>query len=115
MGQKPSTGSSQVTGTNDPEQIREEIEETREQLGDTVEALAAKTDVKAQAKQKLRHTKATVSERTEQLAGQAKEVSPESATAAAAQASRKARENPLPVAAIGAFVIGFLAGRLTKR
>jgi ElaB/YqjD/DUF883 family membrane-anchored ribosome-binding protein len=32
-----------------PEQIRADIDRTREQLGDTVEALAEKTDVKAQA------------------------------------------------------------------
>jgi hypothetical protein len=29
--------------------------------------------------------------------------------------TQKARENPIPVAAIGAFVAGFLIGRLTKR
>lgn len=33
-----------------PEELRQEIAETREGLGDTVEALAEKTDVKAQAK-----------------------------------------------------------------
>ena len=38
---------------DDPEQIRQDIEHTREQLGDTVEALVAKTDVKAQAKDKV--------------------------------------------------------------
>ena len=38
---------------DDPDQIRQDIERTREQLGDTVEALVAKTDVKAQAKGKV--------------------------------------------------------------
>jgi cobalamin biosynthesis Mg chelatase CobN len=38
---------------NDPEQLRQDIERTREQLGETVEALVAKTDVKAQAKEKV--------------------------------------------------------------
>ena len=33
-----------------PEQIQADIEQTREQVGDTVEALAAKTDVKARAR-----------------------------------------------------------------
>jgi hypothetical protein len=32
-----------------PEQIRADIDRTREELGDTVEALAEKTDVKARA------------------------------------------------------------------
>ena len=34
-----------------PEQVQAEIERTRAELGDTVEALVAKTDVKGQAKQ----------------------------------------------------------------
>ncbi len=40
-----------------PQQIREDIEQTREELGETVEALAAKTDVKAQARAKVDETK----------------------------------------------------------
>ncbi len=115
MGQDPSTDGQAVTGSRDPEQIQHEIEQTREQLGETVEALAAKTDVKTQVKQKLHSTKESVSQRSEELAGKARDASPESAGAAASQASRKARENPLPVAAIGAFAVGFLAGRITKR
>jgi archaellum component FlaD/FlaE len=37
---------------DDPQQLAEEIERTREQLGDTVEQLAAKADVKARAQDK---------------------------------------------------------------
>jgi chromosome segregation ATPase len=40
-----------------PEEIREEIEQTREELGETVEALAAKTDVKAQARSRIEELK----------------------------------------------------------
>ena len=40
-----------------------EIEETRAELGDTVEALVAKTDVKAQAKQAVTDAKATVADK----------------------------------------------------
>jgi MYXO-CTERM domain-containing protein len=36
-----------------PEEIRREIDATREVLGDTVEALAEKTDVKAKANAKV--------------------------------------------------------------
>ena len=60
MGQDPGTGSAAVTDNQDPEQIQSEIEQTREELGDTVEALAQKTDVKTQVKQKLDDTKASV-------------------------------------------------------
>jgi F0F1-type ATP synthase assembly protein I len=44
--------SSTATGakeSRDPEEIRDDIEETREELGDTVAAMAEKTDVKQQA------------------------------------------------------------------
>jgi hypothetical protein len=44
-------------GTRGPEEIRQDIEQTREELGETVEALAAKTDVKAQARAKVDDTK----------------------------------------------------------
>ena len=37
---------------DDPEELGEEIERTREQLGETVQALAAKADVKARAQDK---------------------------------------------------------------
>jgi Protein of unknown function (DUF3618) len=40
-----------------PEQVEREIEQTREQLGETVEALAAKTDVKAAAQRRLEGAK----------------------------------------------------------
>lgn len=117
------------TGGTDPEQLREEIEQTRAELGDTVEALAEKSDVKAQAKkaveekkadvaQKVEETKATVTGKAEDLKAKATEATPESALGAASQAQSQvqqtARENPIPVAAAGAFVLGFLIGRFTK-
>jgi uncharacterized protein DUF3618 len=45
MGQDQSSGGAAVAGPRDPEQIRSEIEETRQELGETVQALAAKTDL----------------------------------------------------------------------
>jgi len=46
-----------------PEEIRADIEETRRELGDTVEELAAKTDVKAKAHAKVEETKGKVAEK----------------------------------------------------
>ena len=46
-----------------PEQIRADIEQTREELGDTVEALAEKTDVKAQAKSRISAVKNTAQDK----------------------------------------------------
>jgi len=45
------------TPPSDPDALRREIAETREQLGDTVQALAAKVDVKAQARRKVAESK----------------------------------------------------------
>lgn len=42
-----------MTGVRDPDIIRQEIAETRQELGDAVEELAAKTNVKARAREKL--------------------------------------------------------------
>ena len=49
-----------------PEELRRDIEQTREQLGDTVDALAYKADVKSRAKE-------NVEERTKELKGELKE------------------------------------------
>jgi ElaB/YqjD/DUF883 family membrane-anchored ribosome-binding protein len=104
-----------VTEAKDPEQLREEIEETRRELGDTVEALAAKADVKSRVREKVEATKESAAHKKDELLGKARETSPDSVSSGASQASQKARENPVPTAAIGAFVGGFLLGRLTKR
>jgi len=109
------TDKTAVRETRDPDQIEREIEETRKELGDTVEALAQKSDVKAQAKRKVEETKSTVAEKKDELLGKAKGASPDGAASAAAEVSQKASENPLPLAALGAFAAGFLAGRITKR
>jgi hypothetical protein len=104
-----------MTEQRDPEQIQQEIEATRAELGETVAALAQKADVKAQARSKLQQTRATVSARTDQALTRAREASPDSAGSAAVRLSQGAKANPLPVAALGAFAVGFLAGRLAKR
>lgn len=103
-----------MSSTGDPAQIREEIATTREELGETVEALAAKTDVVGQAKHKLGETRSSVSETADRVLGKVKEATPETAAGAAGQATRRARERPLPVVAAGAFAVGFLLGRVTS-
>lgn len=89
MGQDTGTTGTKVNDGDDPGQIREEIESTRQELGDTVAALSEKTDVKAQARHQIEETKATVAD--------------------------KARRNPLPLAAAGALAFGFLLRRVIKR
>jgi ElaB/YqjD/DUF883 family membrane-anchored ribosome-binding protein len=115
MGQGQGKGGSDMTDMSDPEQIREQIAATREELGDTVEALAEKTDVSAQAKRKLQETKTTVADKRDEVIGKVKTATPDSAAAAAGQAGQTARRNPVPVAAAGAFALGFLLGRVSRR
>jgi len=115
MGQDPSTRGAAVTAMQDPEQIKEQIDATRQELGDTIEALTARTDVKAQAKRKLEETRTSVAGKKDELLGKTREASPEAAISVATGASRKAKENPLPVAVTGAFALGFLSSRRPAR
>jgi alanyl-tRNA synthetase len=108
------------SGEKDPEEIRREIEDTREELGDTVAALAAKTDVKARAKDKVDSVKHTITEKKESIASSAPGGNGDGGGAAAqassavTQVKAKAQENPIVVAAIGALVVGFLLRRITS-
>jgi Protein of unknown function (DUF3618) len=60
MGEDPGTAGAPVEAAKDPQQIQEEIEATRQELGDTVEALAAKADVKAHARERIERTTASL-------------------------------------------------------
>jgi Protein of unknown function (DUF3618) len=111
MGQDPGTSGTAVTGTKDPDQLQAEIEETRRELGDTVEALAQKTDVKAHARRRIEQTKAAAVEKRDRIVGKAKEASPDQAASIASQIPQKAREHPLPLVLLGGIALGFLAGR----
>ena len=106
----------------DPEQLREEIAETRAELGKTVEALAAKADVKAQAKQKLAERKEQLKETGEQVTakvadvrGRITDASPEQARHALGQVQQRARERPLATVAAGSFLAGLLTGWMLRR
>jgi hypothetical protein len=101
-----------------PAEIRTEIEETRSELGDTVEALAEKTDVKAQAKAKVEDVKGQAKAKVEDVKAKAKEAAPESPEEAAQQAQAlaggvqaRAKENPKPFAIAGGVVVLFLLWR----
>jgi ElaB/YqjD/DUF883 family membrane-anchored ribosome-binding protein len=98
-----------------PEEIRAEIDQTREEMGDTVEALAAKTDVKAQASDRIATVKENVSEKKDEFVSKAKQATPESASAGAAQLGSTVQDKPLPFAAVGAFAAGLAVGWLLGR
>ena len=116
------TTKTQESGTRDPGEIRGEIEETRGELGETVAAVAEKTDVKKQAEAKKDELKDQASAKADEakakaqeLGEKAKQAAPDSAGEGVAQAQRFAQENPVPVAAAGAFVAGLVLGRILYR
>jgi ElaB/YqjD/DUF883 family membrane-anchored ribosome-binding protein len=98
-----------------PEEVRADIERTREELGDTVEALAAKTDVKAQAKDRITQVKETAQQKKDEFAARAREAAPDSAGAGADQIVSTVRSRPVPFSAVGAFAAGVLVGWLLSR
>jgi hypothetical protein len=127
-------------GTGDTEALREEIRRTRVELGETVELLAAKADVKArlkdsaeQTKQRMREQAAATlarvrgqaaqkagvmrgqaAEKTGVMRGQAAE----KARVARMQASEKGeavRRNPVPWAAIAAGAVASVVVLLIVR
>ena len=104
----------------DPDRIRREIEQTRAEMGETVDALGYKTDVKARAKDSIQDKKESVmgvaSSAKERLVGAGQTVSDktpdsEQVKGQARRAKSVAQENPLGLA-VGAVAVGFLAGML---
>lgn len=102
-------------GPDDPEEIREDIVQTRDELGETVAALAEKTDVKQQAQAKAEELKGQATAKAREFGDKAKEMAPDSAGEGMQQAQRIAQENPMPMALAGAFLAGLLIGRLFSR
>jgi molecular chaperone GrpE (heat shock protein) len=95
-------------GASDPEQIEGEIEQTREDLGETVAALAEKADVKKQAKQKVDETKERAQATATATADAAKQTfqsAPDKVSQSSDRALAVARENP---AAVAGAAIGLL-------
>ena len=86
----------------EPDRIREQIEMTRAEMGETVDALGYKTDVKAPTRDRVVGVKDRVvgaTPDTDDVKQQAK------------RAKSVAEENPLGLA-VGAVAVGFLAGML---
>jgi Protein of unknown function (DUF3618) len=102
-------------GSPSPEQLREEIARTRAELGDTVEALAERSDVKGQAQERVADAKESVRRKREELTAKARGATPESTLTGGRQVAEKVRRNPAPVAIAGAVLAGFALGRRSSR
>jgi hypothetical protein len=105
-----------------PEQVREEIERTRLEMGETVGQLAAKADLKAQAHRAVDNAKTTVRDkahdvksnagvRKDELATTARDAMPASAEAARHQVMSRARRHQAALIAVAAFSAGIVIGR----
>lgn len=88
----------------DPGQIREDIERTREQMSDTVGAIGYKADVPSRTKEKVTEKKDAVVSKVTGATPDADEVKQ-----GARRAKGIAQENPLGLA-IGGAAVGFLVG-----
>lgn len=97
----------------DPDAIRREIEQTRERMGETVEALGYKADVPSRTKEKVTGTVTGVKDKIIGTAGSVNEATPSTGDVkqAAQRGASVAQENPLGLA-VGSIAIGFLAGML---
>jgi ElaB/YqjD/DUF883 family membrane-anchored ribosome-binding protein len=97
----------------DPRAIRTEIEETRERMGDTVDALAYKADVKSRAKDSVSEKVDTLKSKVTGAKDSVADSTPSGGDvkAGARKTVGIAQENPLGLA-IGAAAVGFLAGML---
>jgi hypothetical protein len=99
MGEDKGKGGATVEAEQpSPEQLRRDIAQTREDLGDTAAALAAKTDLKTRAREKIEAVRHRLAQKSE-------------SSPVPVQVRTKARENPLVTAAGAAFLAGFLLGR----
>ena len=86
----------------DPDRIREEIVQTRLEMGETVDALGYRADVKSRAKDRVVGVKDRVVGATPDTGDVKRQ---------ARRAKSVAEENPLGLA-VGAVAVGFLAGML---
>jgi gas vesicle protein len=90
----------------EPGQIREEIEQTRTEMGDTVDALGYKADVKTRAKDNIADKRDRLKERITGATPDSDEVK-----GGAKRAVGVAQENPIGLA-LGSVAVGFVAGML---
>jgi len=86
----------------DPNVIRADIERTRSEMGDTVDALGYKTDVKSRTRDKITDTK-------DRITGKVSDVTPDGRQVK--RAAGVAQENPLGLA-LGGVAVGVIAGLL---
>jgi gas vesicle protein len=97
----------------EPQMIRSEIEQTRERMGDTMDAIGYKTDVKSRTKENIQGKVGTAKEKLGLGSSKAGNATPDAQEIRhkARRGAHVAQENPLGLA-VGGVAVGFLAGLL---
>lgn len=108
-----------------PEEIEAEIEETRDELGDTVAELADKADVKKQAGKKVSQAKDKAAEKIKSAAPNSADPRDGTGGDAGSGPTGDVRNSPgivesdngfaVPAVVAGAFLAGLLLGRIIWR
>ncbi|HSJ21152.1 MAG TPA: DUF3618 domain-containing protein [Nocardioidaceae bacterium] len=109
------SGGSGETDTRDTAQIEADIEQTRQELGETVEALTAKLDVKARARRRLVVTKEQAAQRAAAARRRAAELVAQAKVAAADSEARSGRVVPVGVVVVVALSAAVVWQRRHRR
>jgi len=115
VGEEPRDVGAQLAGADDPETIRAKIEETRQELGDTVAELSRRTDVKARTREKVEDARATVAEKADELATKAHDAMPPPAQERLSALSSRVRRDPRRALAVVGAAVGALLVLLRRR
>ncbi|MCT9929320.1 DUF3618 domain-containing protein [Planotetraspora sp. A-T 1434] len=73
-------------------EVRQDIARTREDLGDTIDALAAKADVKTRAQEKVEGTKIMAKEKAAEVVERVREATPDTVKDAADKVAERVRD-----------------------
>jgi ElaB/YqjD/DUF883 family membrane-anchored ribosome-binding protein len=97
----------------DPDTLRREVTETRQRMGETIDALGYKADVKTRTKENISGKVDSVKDKLGVATDKVSDVTPDGdqVKQQARRAAGIAQENPLGLA-VGAAAAGFLAGLL---
>ncbi len=106
-----------TNGTGDTEALREEIRRTRVELGETMEALAAKADVKARLRSSAEQARGRMREQAAQTVARVRGQAAQGAEAARERAASGAElgRSPVPWAAVAAGAVATMIVLLIVR
>jgi ElaB/YqjD/DUF883 family membrane-anchored ribosome-binding protein len=99
----------------DPSEVRAAIEQDRLELADTVQALAQKADVKQRVRETVSKNTDELQHKASDVVSKVRSVTPEQVQSGLGSAAESVRQRPFPFAVAGAFLLGLLIGRRSRR